>query len=295
MAGQRKVMVIGLDCATPKTLFEDFIEYCPNIKKLMENGVFGRLRSSDPPITVPAWMVMSTGRTPGDLGLYGFRHRKANSYTDFWVANSQNITQPKIWDMLAEEGLKSIILGVPPTFPAQAINGYLITGFITPDTRSQFTYPPELKEEILNFIKNYEFDVKFRTNNKEQLLVDLYKLTRKHFDVVKYLVKNKEWDYCQFVIIGLDRFHHAFWKYYDKDHHKYESGNFFESAIKNFYKFLDNQIGELLSLLKAEDVVIIVSDHGAKAMKGCLCINIVGRNQNCKMCYLLKVTIFNHA
>jgi predicted AlkP superfamily phosphohydrolase/phosphomutase len=274
LAGQRKVMVIGLDCATPKTLFEDFIEYCPNIKKLMENGVFGRLRSSDPPITVPAWMVMSTGRTPGDLGLYGFRHRKTNSYTDFWVANSQNITQPKIWDILEEEGLKSIIVGVPPTFPAQAINGNLITGFITPDTHSQFTYPPELKEEILNFIKDYEFDVKFRTSNKEQLLVDLYKLTRKHFDVVKYLVKNKEWDYCQFVIIGLDRFHHAFWKYYDKNHHKYESGNLFESAIKNFYKFLDNQIGELLTLLKVEDIVIIVSDHGAKAMKGCLCINM---------------------
>ena len=267
-------MVIGLDCATPKTLFEDFLEYCPNIKKLMENGVFGRLRSSDPPITIPAWMVMSTGRNPGDLGLYGFRHRKVNSYTDFWVANSRNIIQPKIWDIIAEYGLKCIVVGVPPTFPAQQINGNLITGFITPDTSSNFTYPPELKEEILNFIEDYEFDVKFRTDNKEQLLIDLYKLTRKHFEVVKYLIKNKEWDYCQFVIIGLDRFHHAFWKFYDKNHHKYESGNFFESAMKNFYKFLDKQIGEILKLLNEEDIIIIVSDHGAKAMRGCICINM---------------------
>jgi predicted AlkP superfamily phosphohydrolase/phosphomutase len=95
----KKVIVIGLDCATPKTLFEDFIEECPNIRKLMETGVYGRLRSSDPPITVPAWMVMSTGKDAGQLGVYGFRHRDHNSYTDFWVANSKNIKEPKIWDI----------------------------------------------------------------------------------------------------------------------------------------------------------------------------------------------------
>ena len=240
----------------------------------MNHGVFGKLRSSDPPITVPAWMVMSTGRTAGDLGVYGFIHRKEKSYTDFWVVNSLNIEKPKIWDIVGEKGFKSIIVGVPPTFPAQPINGNLITGFITPDRLSNFTYPLKLKEEIFNVVEDYEFDVKFRTNHKEQLLVSLYKLTKKHFEVVKHLIKNKRWDYCQFVIIGLDRFHHAFWKYYDKSHHKYEPGNIYESAIENFYKFLDKQIGELLELLGENDIVIIASDHGAKAMKGCLCVNM---------------------
>jgi len=274
LSPQKRVVVIGLDCATPKTLFEDFIDVCPNIKKLMNHGVFGKLRSSDPPITVPAWMVMSTGRTAGDLGVYGFIHRKEKSYTDFWVVNSLNIEKPKIWDIVGEKGFKSIIVGVPPTFPAQPINGNLITGFITPDSLSNFTYPLKLKEEIFNVVEDYEFDVKFRTNHKEQLLVSLYKLTKKHFEVVKHLIKNKPWDYCQFVIIGLDRFHHAFWKYYDKSHHKYEPGNIYESAIENFYKFLDKQIGELLELLGENDIVIIASDHGAKAMKGCLCVNM---------------------
>jgi len=271
---KKRVIVIGLDCATPKTLFEDFIDECPNIKKLMDNGVYGKLRSSDPPITIPAWMVMSTGKNPGTLGVYGFRHRKGFSYTDFWVASSQSIKEPKIWDILGEKGLKSIILGVPPTFPVQPINGNLVSGFITPDIFSNFTYPPELKEELINALENYIFDVKFRIANKEQLLIDIYKMTKKHFDAVKYLITKKDWDYCQFVIIGLDRFHHAFWKYYDKKHHKYEPGNLFESAMKNYYKFLDKQIGELLELLNDNDSVLIVSDHGAKAMKGCLCVNM---------------------
>jgi len=273
-----KVLVIGLDCAAPKTLFEDFIDECPNIKRLMEHGVYGKLRSSDPPITIPAWMVMVTGKKPGTLGVYGFRHRKQNSYTDFWVANSRTIKEPRIWDILGEKGLKSIILGIPPTFPAQVINGNLVAGFISPDTLSNFTYPPELKEEIAENIGNYVFDVKFRTNQKEQLLVDIYQMTKLHFKTVKYLIQNKEWDYCHFVIIGLDRIHHAFWKFYDKTHHKYEAGNIFESVIKNYYKFLDKEIGELLDLIENNTTVLVVSDHGAKAMKGCLCVNMALEN-----------------
>ena len=236
MTNKKRVVVIGLDCAAPKTLFEDFLDDCPNIKKLMDNGVYGKLRSSDPPITVPAWMVMSTGKKPGTLGIYGFRHRKGRSYTDFWVANSQTIKEPKIWDIIGKKGLKSIILGVPPTFPPEPLNGILITGFITPDTMSNFTYPPELKFEINENVGKYIIDVNFRTNAKEQLLIDLHKMTTIHFKTIKYLMKNKDWDYVQFVIIGLDRLHHAFWKFYDKSHQKYEPGNIFENAIKNYYK-----------------------------------------------------------
>jgi predicted AlkP superfamily phosphohydrolase/phosphomutase len=240
----------------------------------MENGVYGNLRSSDPVITIPAWMVMVTGKTPGKLGVYGFRHRKENSHTEFWIANSHSITEPRIWDLLGEKGLKSIVLGIPPTFPVQPINGHLVSCFLTPGISANYTYPSELKQEISDNIGEYIFDVNFRTNSKEQLLMDIYKMSRVQFDTVKYLMKNKEWDYFHFVIIGLDRIHHAFWKYYDKKHQKYEKGNLFESVIKNYYKFLDAQVGELLALIDKDTTVFIVSDHGVKSMKGCLCINM---------------------
>ena len=274
MKNKRRVIVIGLDCATPRTLFEDFIDECPNIKKLMNQGVYGKLRSSDPPITIPAWMVMSTGKKAGTLGVYGFRHRKENSYTDFWVAGSHDIKEPRIWDILGKKGLKSIILGVPPTFPVEPLNGNLVTGFITPDTMSNFTYPPELKIELSENVGKYVIDANFRTEAKEKLLIDIHKMTNIHFNTIKYLMKKKDWHYVQFVIIGLDRMHHAFWKYYDKFHHKYEPGNIFESSIKNYYKKIDKEVGEILELIDQNTIVFIVSDHGAKAMKGCLCVNL---------------------
>lgn len=48
----------------------------PNIGMMIEHGVSSILESCHPPITIPAWMVMMTSRSPGALGIYGFRHRK---------------------------------------------------------------------------------------------------------------------------------------------------------------------------------------------------------------------------
>src|SRR4051794_22206688 len=53
-----KVVVIGLDCAEPSLLFEQFADQLPNLSRLRDQGVWGKLRSCDPPITVPAWMSM---------------------------------------------------------------------------------------------------------------------------------------------------------------------------------------------------------------------------------------------
>ena len=274
VSNRKKLIIIGLDCATPRTLFHEFIDDCPNIKKLISKGVYGKLKSSDPPITIPAWMVMATGKKAGTLGLYGFRHRKANSYNEYWIATSLSIKEPTIWDIIGEKGLKSIILGVPPSYPVKPINGCLIAGFIAPDTNSEYTYPPELKDEIKEKIGDYILDVNFRVEDKESLLKEIYDMTKIQLKTIKYLLKNKEWNFCQFVLIGLDRMHHAFWKYFDKKHPKYEPGNKFELEMKNYYKFLDVEIGKLLNILDDDTVVMVVSDHGAKAMKGLVCVNM---------------------
>jgi predicted AlkP superfamily phosphohydrolase/phosphomutase len=59
----------------------------------------------------------------------------------------------------------------------------------------------------------------------------------------------------------------------DKEHHLYEPGNKYETAILDYYKYLDTRIGELLAKVGDETVVLVISDHGAKRMKGAFCIN----------------------
>lgn len=267
-----KVLVIGLDSAAPELLFQEFISELPNFKKLMSNGIYGRLKSCVPAITIPAWRVMMTGKSPGELGLYGFRHRKGYSYSDIWIANSHTITGEAIWDILGREGKKVCLVGIPPSYPPFPVNGCLVSCFITPDASKEYTHPPQLKTEIESLVGEYVFDVEFRTEDRDRLLNQIYHMTEKRFKVIKHLVEGKEWDFFMFVEIGVDRIQHAFWKFFDKGHRFYQPGNKFEGAIQGYYKYLDERIGEVLSLLD-DTAILVVSDHGAKRMKGAFCVN----------------------
>jgi len=268
-----KVFVIGLDSAPPELLFNEFIDDLPNIRRLLEKSIYGPMKSCIPAITIPAWIVMATGRTPGELGLYGFRHRKNYSYKDIWIAHSLMVKEKAIWDYASEKGLKSVVLGVPPSYPPKKIKGWMISCFITPDSSTNYTYPPELKFEIERVIGEYIFDVVFRKENRDEVKEKIWEMTKKRFELVRYLIETKDWDYFEFVEIGLDRIHHAFWKYFDEKHHLYEPNSPYKDVIPKYYKFLDKEIGKTLKLLDEDTAIVIVSDHGIKRMKGCFAIN----------------------
>jgi len=269
----KKVLVIGLDSTPPRLLYQDFRDSLPNIRTLIDEGLSLRLRSCHPPITIPAWMVAATGKDPGEMGVYGFRHRKGHSYNDMWITTSDRIHVPKVWDILAEKGKRSIMVGIPPSYPPYQVHGHLVSCFITPDEKKQFTYPAALKKEIEELVGTYIFDVVFRTEDRDRLLEGLHEMTHKNFQVIEYLIREKPWEFLMFVEIGVDRIQHAFWKYFDSAHPKHEPNHKYKDAILNYYRMLDGHIGRLLSLLDEDTSVIIMSDHGAKAMKGAFCIN----------------------
>ena len=268
----KRLLIIGLDCAPPSLIF-DRADKLPNLNRLMTDGVFGPLRSCDPPITIPAWMVMATGRDPGELGLYGFRHRKSYEYNKMWIANSTAVKAKTVWDYLGEQGKKSILVGVPPSYPPRPVRGELISCFITPSSEKSYTYPEELKAEIEEHFGPFLFDVVFRTEDRSEVLKEIYQMTEYHFRVVDYLLDRQDWSLFWLVEIGVDRMHHAFWKFMDKNHHLYQPGNSFESAIYDYYQFLDEKIGQLLKKIDQNTAVLVVSDHGAKGMKGAFCVN----------------------
>ncbi len=269
---KRRLLVIGLD-SVPSVLIEELKNEMHNIKKMIDSGIFCVLESCHPPITIPAWMVMMTSKNPGRLGIYGFRHRRTGSYRDGWIANSTSVKEKRVWDYLAEHGEKVCLIGVPPSYPPYPVNGCLVSCFITPTDKNEYTYPQQLKGEIEALIGKYMFDVVFRTEDRDALLKQLYEMTEKRFSVVKHLMKKESWDFMMFVEIGVDRLHHAFWKFHDKNHPKYVPGNNYEGVIRNYYKFVDKKIGELLELVDDDTYVIVVSDHGTAGMKGCFCIN----------------------
>lgn len=271
-----KVAIIGLDCAEPSLVFERFAARLPHLSGLRRNGAWGRLRSCDPPITVPAWMSMMTSKDPGTLGYYGFRNRADRSYEKMTTATSLVVREPLLWDYLGRAGKRVILLGIPQTYPPRAVNGLMVTDFLTPSIESNYTYPPELKAEIAGRadVHPYEFDVSdFRTPDKGKIRDALLRMTDKRFALARHLVTTKPWDFFMMVEMGTDRVHHAFWQYMDPEHHRYVPGNPFEAVIADYYEHVDAQIGRLLEGLPPDAYVFVVSDHGAQCMEGGIALN----------------------
>jgi predicted AlkP superfamily phosphohydrolase/phosphomutase len=271
---RRRVMVIGLDCAAPELIFDRWLDDLPNLKSIYRSGFHGLLRSCDPPITVPAWSVMMSSKSPGHLGVYGFRNRADHSYGKYSIANSLAIKEDRVWDILSRCGKRSIVIGVPGTYPPRPLNGLMVSDFLTPDISCPYTHPPELKQEIERVVGEYILDVRdFRSGNKEKILADIYEMTRKRFQLARHLLAKEDWDFFMMVEMGVDRIHHAFWDNMDPAHRFYEPGNKFENAIHDYYREVDREIGELLAFADERTAVLVVSDHGAKRIDGGICVN----------------------
>lgn len=271
---RKKVVVIGLDCAAPDLVFNEWTKDLPHLRRLMAHGVYGRLRSTNPPITVPAWASMVTSQDPGQLGIYGFRNRGSYDYANETIVDSRSLKAPAIWDILGRRGYKSIVLGVPPSFPPKPLNGCAVSCFLTPGTHTTYTYPKELAAEVVRVVGDYAFDVEnFRTSDTSHILKQIYAMTEKRFRLASHLVRTKPWDFFMMVEMGTDRIHHAFWHYMDEKHVLHVPHSSYRHAIYDYYKFVDGQIGQLLSHFPPDTLVLVVSDHGAKRMDGGFCLN----------------------
>jgi predicted AlkP superfamily phosphohydrolase/phosphomutase len=271
----RKVMVIGLDCAPPEHIFDEYKDEIPNIAKLVDNGVFGPLQSITPPITVPAWACMMTSKDPGTLGIYGFRNRKDHTYDGLEFATSFKVKEPTVWDILSENGKDVIVMSVPPMYPPKPTNGIQIGCFLTPTNDADYTYPKELKAELQSNVGEFIFDIRnFRTDDTQYILDEAYKMTEMKFKTADYLLSNKPWDFFMMVEMGPDRLNHGIWSFIDPNHPRYEPDNPYKESLREYYRFLDGKVGELIDKYADSDTtVLVVSDHGAKAMVGGVCFN----------------------
>ena len=270
----KRVFVIGLDAAVPELVFGQWRPQLPNFLGLAQSGYWGRLASCVPAITVPAWSSMLSSRDPGALGFYGFRNRADYSYDHMFAADGDTVRVKRVWDYLGEAGKRSILVGVPQTYPVRPVEGLVVSGFLTPGREVRFTHPESLREEVLRIAPEYGFDARpFRTERKKWLLGTIRAMTEDRFSVVDHFLETEPWDFFMAMEIGLDRLQHGFWHYHDPDHIHHEPGTPYEHVLRDYYRRLDAKIGEWIERLGAETAILVVSDHGAQRVDGWICIN----------------------
>jgi len=291
-----KALVIGLSGADPDVLFED--ERLTHLRRLMEGGCYGRLESVMPPTAVPAWLCMASSMDPGSLGVYGSRGRRDRSYDESMPADTPQVPPHTIWDEFGRHGKCTTLVGVPPALPVSSPNGVRV-GCQTDAGKMNIlsTHPPELQAELAALVGDCPFDVPgFRTTDKDRLKDAVYAMTSKHFTVVRHLLQHTAWDYFQFVEIGLDRLQHGLWRFHDPQHPRHEPRSPYAEVIRDYYVYLDTEIGGMLELLDAETAIAVLSDHGAQPLLGGFCVNqwLVEQGLLVLNEYPATVTPFNH-
>lgn len=178
-----------------------------------------------------------------------------------------------VWDQLSRAGKRVCVVGMPPGFPPPHVNGVYVSDFLTPDGSREYVYPAALQPEVDRAAGKYIFDVRFRADDRERVGRELIEMTRGHFAVARKLWSLERWDLFALHEIGPDRIHHAFWKYIDPYHPRYEDNLALRGLAEEYYTRLDGEIASLLDLVDPDVRVMIVSDHGSQGMAGCFCIN----------------------
>jgi predicted AlkP superfamily phosphohydrolase/phosphomutase len=268
----RRILIFGLDGAT-LDLVRPWAAagYLPNLARLMAEGVTGQLESTLPPVTSPAWPTFMTGCNPGKHGVFDFIRPRGDGFD---LVNASSIRQPTIWRILSEAGLRVGVMSVPVTYPAQPVNGFLITGMLSPTHGGQVCYPPDLLRRYEPLLGPYRIvpRVQYTPGVEAAFLADLYDLIDTHGRWGLHLMQHEPWDVFMVHFLALDVMQHALWRFMDTSHPRYEPGPFAD-GIREGYARVDAALGRMLDRIDGETIVMIMSDHGFGPLHGIVNLN----------------------
>lgn len=249
-----KCLVIGLDGGTWKILRPLMDKgKLPNITSLVEEGCWGTLISSIPPVTFPAWKCYSTGKNPGKIGIYWFIGVDVENKRII-INTSRSVKSKEIWDYLSQQGITCGIVGLPGMYPPKKIRGFIVCED-APDL-TNFTYP-----RFIGRILKKKFGFKlfpehaFEADPKKYA-EEVKELIRQRFKVSIYLSQIFKPRFLNLTIYHTDGIQHHFWKAMREGHREYGK------VIEEVWKIVDEEIGKLLSMINEEAYVMIISDHG---------------------------------
>lgn len=269
-----RILLLGLDSVPPDLAFEHLSEHMPRLRELRHKGAFGCLRSTDPPITIPAWTTLLSGRDPGELGLYGFRSYKRNSY-EMEGATSRSVRAPRLWDLASRAGLRSVIVGVPPSYPVEAPPGCVVTGcFLTPQSHSRWIDPPDMRAWLEERYGAYLVDVEgHRGGDRPAILDGARAMTKQRFALLRELCAQTDPHLAVVVDIGPDRLHHGLLASLHPAHPSFSAQDPLGPSCREYYALLDEEVGRTIDSVGGDPLVLVCSDHGVQPLLGGLCLN----------------------
>jgi predicted AlkP superfamily phosphohydrolase/phosphomutase len=257
---RKRVVVIGID-GTPHSFLTKHIQAgdFPHLKRILQGGELKRMNSVQPCISSVAWSTFMTGVNPGRHRIFGFIDRKPNPFQVF-LPNAAHMGAGTIWGMLSEMDRRVCVINVPVTSPPRPVNGNLIGGFLSVDV-TKAAYPQELGQELKNWGYRIDADANLGRKDKEAFFEDLNLTLEKRWETARRLFEREPWDFFQLHVMETDRINHFLWEHYENGHPEYSE------RFLNFYRKVDELLGEFYDRTKNAAEFIVLSDHGFCTLK----------------------------
>jgi tetratricopeptide (TPR) repeat protein len=228
------------------------------------------------------WTSIATGKRAFKHGIHGFTEPLADASGVRPITLLSRKTKA-VWNILNQNGHKSIVVGWWPSHPAEPIDGAMVSnlfpqplpkrallaGSIHPATLSKNLMdlrvePTELTGEFLRlFVPNYEQV----DQSRDKRLHSLGKIVAETMTIhaaATELLATQPWDFAAVYYSGIDHFGHAFMRYHPPQLPWVNDGDFaiYRDVVANAYRYHDAMLGTLIGFADENTTIILMSDHG---------------------------------
>jgi predicted AlkP superfamily phosphohydrolase/phosphomutase len=248
-----RVAFVGID-GVPYSLLADHPEEFENFAALASEGSAGAIDSIVPPESSACWPALTTGKNPGATGVYGFQDREVGSY-ETYVPMGRDVQAKRLWTRVDDDGREATVMNVPVTFPPDRELQRMASGFLSPGV-DKAAYPDEIREYLQSI--DYRIDVNAKLghdDDKAAFIEDAHETIDKRFEAFTHYLEADDWDLFFGVFMTTDRINHFLFEHYETE------GEYYEEFME-FYRKLDEYIGEIRAMLPDDVTLVVASDHG---------------------------------
>jgi len=248
-----RVAFFGID-GVPYSMLSDHFDEFENLAAIAEEGSAGAIDSIVPPESSACWPSLTTGKNPGETGVYGFQDREIGSY-DTYVPMGRDVQADRVWDRVQSEGRDATVMNVPVTFPPQRNVQRMVSGFLSPGI-DKAAYPEDLADYLQDI--DYQIDTNAKLgheDDKSEFIENAHETLDARFEAFKKYIEQDDWDLFFGVFMTTDRVNHFLYKDYERD------GEYKEEFL-DFYRKLDDYLGRLRDMLAEDVTMMVASDHG---------------------------------
>ncbi len=257
------ILVIALDGAT-LDLIGPWMEAgkLPLLARLFREGAGGTLRSTVPWATPTAFASFATGTNPGQHGIFDFGVLKGRDYSSFLPTNGSTIRGHSLWQMLSQAGLKSAVINMPMTYPAEEINGVLVAGIPYPGGSPRLCHPPDLLQRLRgqgwDLARNASDDL---AGSYADYYDGLVNLVRVRGQATAWLLREYEPDFTAVHFLETDQVQHRFWQFMPGEP-RYATDSPHTDAILRLFQETEKAMEEMIAAAGEDVTLCVMSDHG---------------------------------